>query len=136
MSPADGTRIEVNDAVRIDRWLLAARVFKTRTLCATACEGGKVDVNGNAASAHKMIRVGDRVQVTTPAGKRQLVVRGLGIRRLAAADARELYEDVTPPPPPADAERRRFPPPEMRDPGSGRPTKRDRRELQRLRRGR
>jgi len=128
-SPSDA------DAVRIDRWLLAARIFKTRSLCVGACEGGKVDVNGQTASAHKLVRVGDRVHVTTPAGKRQLIVRGLGIRRLDAESARALYEDVTPPPSPEEIERRRFAPPEIRDPGTGRPTKRDRRELQRLRRG-
>jgi ribosome-associated heat shock protein Hsp15 len=123
-------------SVRVDRWLLAARVYKTRTLCAQACSGGKVEVNGVTASAHKPIRVGDRVQATTVAGPRQLVVRALGLRRLSAAEARELFEDVTPPPPPEEIERRRSAPPELRDPGAGRPTKRDRRELQRLRRGR
>jgi ribosome-associated heat shock protein Hsp15 len=128
--PADG-----DGSVRVDRWLLAARVYKTRTLCAQACSGGKVEVNGVTASAHKPIRVGDRVQATTDAGPRQLVVRALGLRRLSAPEARELYEDVTPPPPPEEIERRRSAPPEMRDPGTGRPTKRDRRELQRLRRG-
>jgi ribosome-associated heat shock protein Hsp15 len=123
-------------AVRVDRWLLAARVYKTRTLCAQACGGGKIEVNGVSASAHKLIRVGDRVHATTIAGPRQLVVRGLGLRRLSAPEARELYEDVTPPPPPEEIERRRMAPPEYRDAGSGRPTKRDRRDIQRLRRGR
>jgi len=122
--------------VRIDRWLLAARVYKTRGLCADACDGGKVEMNGSTATPHKPIRVGDRVHATTVAGVRQLIVRGLGLRRLSAAEARELYEDVTPPPPPEEIERRRFAPPEVRDPGSGRPTKRDRRDIQRLRRGR
>jgi ribosome-associated heat shock protein Hsp15 len=123
-------------SVRVDRWLLAARVYKTRTLCAQACAGGKVEVNGVGASAHKPLRVGDRVHVTTIGGARQLVVRALGLRRLSAPDARELYEDVTPPPAPEEQERRRMAPPELRDPGSGRPTKRDRRDMQRLRRGR
>jgi len=123
-------------SVRVDRWLLAARVYKTRTLCAAACDGGKVDVNGVTATPHKLVRTGDRVHATTPAGRRELVVRALGVKRLGASDARDLYEDVTPPPSPDELERRRFPPPEMRDAGAGRPTKRDRREMQRLRRGR
>jgi ribosome-associated heat shock protein Hsp15 len=123
-------------SVRLDRWLLAARVYKTRSLCATACDGGKVEVNGHSGTPHKLIRVGDRIHATTEAGPRQLIVRALGLRRLSAADARELYEDVTPPPPPEQIERRRFAPPEWRDPGAGRPTKRDRRDMQRLRRGR
>lgn len=123
------------EGVRVDRWLLAARVYKTRSLCADACAGGKVEVNGNTATAHKLVRVGDRLAATTPAGVRQLVVRALGLRRLSATDARELYEDVTPPPSPEELERRRWAGPELRDPGAGRPTKRDRREMQRLRRG-
>ena len=129
LAPETGT-------VRLDRWLLAARVYKTRTLCADACDGGKIEVNGNTGTPHKAVRVGDRIHATTVAGRRELIVRGLGLRRLSAAEARELYEDVTPPPPPEELERRRFAPPEARDPGSGRPTKRDRREMQRLRRGR
>jgi ribosome-associated heat shock protein Hsp15 len=132
----NGTAPPDGGSVRIDRWLLAARVYKTRGLCAAACEGGKVDVNGVAASAHKPVRPGDRVRATTPAGRRELVVRALGVKRLGASDARELYEDVTPPPSPEEIERRRVAPPELREAGSGRPTKRDRREMQRLRRGR
>ena len=124
-----------NDSVRIDRWLLAARVYKTRPLCAEACAGGKVELNGHPATAHKLVRVGDRVAATTVTGPRQLVVRALGLRRLSAPDARELYEDVTPPPTPEELERRRYAMPEFRDPGAGRPTKRDRRDMQRLRRG-
>jgi len=126
---------EGEGTVRLDRWLLAARVYKTRTLCATACDGGKVEVNGNTGTPHKQVKVGDRIRATTVTGPRELVVRALGLRRLSAPDARELYQDLTPPPPPEATERRRFAPPEIRDPGSGRPTKRDRREMQRLRRG-
>lgn len=123
-----------DDRVRVDRWLLAARVYKTRSMCAEACAGGKVEVNGNPATAHKLVRIGDRIDASTVAGRRQLVVRTLGLRRLSAPDARELYEDVTPPPTPEELERRRYALPEFRDPGAGRPTKRDRREMQRLRR--
>jgi ribosome-associated heat shock protein Hsp15 len=120
------------DGVRVDRWLLAARVFKTRSLCQEACAGGKVDVNGVAASAHKIVRVGDRLRVTTPRGRRQLVVRGVGERRLSAPDAALLYEDVTPPEPVPPAQPPGFGrmPPLAR---GGRPTKRDRREIERLR---
>jgi ribosome-associated heat shock protein Hsp15 len=123
---------DAQDGVRLDRWLLAARVFKTRSLCQEACAGGKVDVNGFAASAHKIVRAGDRLRVTTPRGRRQLVVRGLGERRLSAPDASLLYEDVTPPEPPSPAQAAGFghlPPPSR----GGRPTKRDRREIARLR---
>jgi ribosome-associated heat shock protein Hsp15 len=70
------------ESVRIDRWLLAARLYKTRPLAQEACAGGKVDLNGSGASAHKLVRVGDRVRVSTPRGARELIVRGLGERRL------------------------------------------------------
>ncbi len=117
-------------AVRIDRWLWAARFFKSRTLAGQACHGGKVDVNGQAAKAGKMVRPGDMVEVTIPGSRRILKVLALGERRGSAAVARTLYEDLTPPPPPR-AER--IPPPIYRPPGFGRPTKRERRQLGRLR---
>ena len=124
-------------AVRIDRWLLAARLFKTRELCAAACEGGKVEINSIAAKPHKLVRASDRVRVTTRAGRRELIVRRLGERRLAAPQAQLLYGAVMPPPPPAPAVPAvpLAPLPEFRERGSGRPTKRDRRLLDRLRRG-
>lgn len=119
--------------VRIDRWLLAARLFKTRELCAAACDGGKVEVNSVSAKPHKAVRIGDRLRVTTPGGRRELVVSALAERRLPAVEARTLYEDVTPPTPPeprsGTADRAARP---LRERGSGRPTKRDRRLTERL----
>ncbi|HZR83142.1 MAG TPA: RNA-binding S4 domain-containing protein [Candidatus Binatia bacterium] len=119
-------------AVRIDRWLLASRVFKTRSLAQEACAGGKVEVNRASASPHKLVRIGDRVRVTTPRGARDLVVRALGEKRASAAVAALLYEDVTPPAPerpelPAGADAL------SRVATSGRPSKRDRRRIDRWR---
>jgi ribosome-associated heat shock protein Hsp15 len=118
-------------SVRVDRWLLAARVYKTRSLAQDACAGGKVDVNRATASPHKAVRVGDRIRVSTPRGPRELVVRALAEKRLSSPDATLLYEDVTPPPPPtpeippgADVRHER---------GFGRPSKRDRRQIDRIR---
>lgn len=116
-------------AVRIDRWLWAARVFRSRSLAADACDGGKVEVNDVSAKPHKLVRPGDLVEVTLERGKRQLRVRELSERRGPAPVARELYEDLTPAPPPRDTR----PPIVLREPGSGRPTKRDRRETDRWR---
>lgn len=116
--------------VRIDKWLLAARVFKTRTLSQQACAGGKVTVNDVRASAHRAVRVGDRVRVQGARGLRDLVVLGLAERRLPAPEAQLLYEDRSPPPEPRAA-----PPVEHRERGSGRPSKRDRRSMDRFRRG-
>ena len=121
---------EAKDAVRIDKWLWAARLFKSRTLAGQACHGGKVDVNGQGAKAGKMVRPGDMVEVTIPGGRRILKVLALGERRGSASVARTFYEDLTPPPPPR-AER--IPPPAHRPRGLGRPTKRERRQLGRVR---
>ena len=115
--------------MRIDKWLWAARAFKTRSLAAGACDGGKVDVNGDAAKPARSVRPGDRVEITTPVGRRILKVAALSEQRGAAPVAQTLYEDLTPPAPP----RSRQPRPPYRPPGAGRPTKRERRDLDRLR---
>ena len=116
-------------AMRIDKWLWAARAFKTRSLAADACDGGKVDVNREAAKPAKQVRPGDHVEITVVGGRRILKVVALSERRGPASDARVLYEDLTPPAPP----RIRQPKPPYREPGAGRPTKRERREIDRLR---
>lgn len=117
-------------SIRIDKWLWAARVFKTRGLAAAACDGGKVDVNAQAAKPSKTLRVGDRIAVTLPHGRRRILnVAALDDRRGPPATARGLYEDLTPPEPP----RPRLARPPLRPPGAGRPTKHERRAIERLR---
>jgi ribosome-associated heat shock protein Hsp15 len=121
---------EERESVRVDRWLWAARVFKTRAVAAAACAGGKVDVNAQAAKPSKPLRADDRLEITLPFGRRRIVkVVGLSDRRGPPAQARALFEDLTPPEPP----RPRPAPPPRRAPGAGRPTKRERRDLDRLR---
>jgi ribosome-associated heat shock protein Hsp15 len=116
-------------SLRIDKWLWAARFFKTRSLAAAACTGGKVDVNDDAAKPARPLRAGDLVRMTLPQGRRRIVkVLVLDDRRGPATAARALYEDLTPPEPP----RARQAPPPYRPPGAGRPTKRERRDLDRL----
>jgi ribosome-associated heat shock protein Hsp15 len=118
------------DSVRVDKWLWAARVFKTRSLASHACDGGKVDVNAQAVKPAKAVRPGDVVQVTLPQGRRRILkVTALDDRRGSPAVARGLFEDLTPPEPP----RPLWTPPPRRAPGAGRPTKRERRDLDRLR---
>ena len=121
--------METVASLRIDKWLWAARAFKTRSLASDACDGGKVDVNGEAAKPAKAVRAGDRVEITTPVGRRVLKVIALSDRRGPAPVARALYEDLTPPALP----RLRQPRPPYRTPGAGRPTKRERRDIDRLR---
>src|SRR5215468_8270260 len=115
--------------LRIDKWLWAARFFKSRTLAASACSGGKVDVNGDAAKPSKVIRPGDLLHVTLPRGRRIVRVALLSERRGSGTLAATLYEDLTPPPPPREE---RVPPPVYRPRGAGRPTKRERRRIGRL----
>jgi ribosome-associated heat shock protein Hsp15 len=118
------------DSIRVDKWLWAARVFKTRSLASTACDGGKVDINAEAAKPARRVRAGDRIEVSLPRGRRRILkVVGVGDRRGSAEAARALFEDLTPPEPP----RSRQAPPPFREPGAGRPTKRQRREIDRLR---
>jgi ribosome-associated heat shock protein Hsp15 len=116
-------------AVRVDKWLWAARFFKSRSLAAQACTGGKVDVNGDAAKPARAVRPGDRIVVTLRGGQRAGRVLALSERRGPASVARALWEDLTPPAPP----RARWAPPPYRPAGSGRPTKRERRQTDQLR---
>ncbi len=116
-------------SVRIDRWLYAARIFKSRTQATAACVGGRVKINDSGAKAHQPLRIGDEVRVQTPGALRILLVARFSEKRLGAALARELYEDRSPPP----VETQLGAPRHER--GAGRPTKRDRRALQKLKRG-
>jgi ribosome-associated heat shock protein Hsp15 len=118
------------DSIRVDKWLWAARVFKTRSLAGAACDGGKVDVNDEAAKPARRVRAGDLIAVSLPRGRRRILkVAAIGDRRGSAEVAKVLFEDLTPPEPP----RQRLAPPPRREPGSGRPTKRERRDIERLR---
>jgi ribosome-associated heat shock protein Hsp15 len=85
--------------VRLDVWLDVACLFKTRSEAQKACRGGKVDVNGQSGKPHRALHVGDRLRITRAAGRRQqVVVRTLAEQHVPRAEARLLYEDVTPPP--------------------------------------
>jgi ribosome-associated heat shock protein Hsp15 len=82
-----------NDAVRLDSWLWAARFFKTRTLAAQAIDGGRVDVNGDRAKRSKPIKVGDEVRIRLGPYHHRLVVRGMADRRGPASEAVLLYQE-------------------------------------------
>jgi ribosome-associated heat shock protein Hsp15 len=121
--------------VRLDVWLDVACLFRTRSEAQRACKGGKVDVNGEAARPHRVVKVGDKVLITRPAARRQaIIVRGLADRHIPKADARQLYEDVTPQPSPEELallNLERLARPFFRRP-AGTPDRRERRELRRL----
>jgi ribosome-associated heat shock protein Hsp15 len=121
--------------VRIDRWLWAARLAKTRPLAAEAVKGGRVHVNGQAVKPSRDVRPGDRLQVPVGHGRMTVIVRATSERRGPAAEAQRLYEET----PESRAERERQaelrrlatqPRPDL----GGRPTKRDRRRFDRDRR--
>jgi ribosome-associated heat shock protein Hsp15 len=122
--------------MRLDVWLDVTCLFKTRTEAKRACEGGKVDLNGQGARAHREIKEGDRLEITRPFGRRQqVIVRGIAEKHLPKAEARKLYEDVTPKPSPAEVELRRMArmaAPFTRPASQGAPDKRERRALRRL----
>ena len=94
--------------VRLDTWLDVACVFKTRSEAQKACRGGKVDVNGQTAKPNRLLRPGDELVISRPYGRKQrLVVRRVADRHVARAQARGMFEDLTPAPTPEEIELRR-----------------------------
>lgn len=95
-------------ALRLDIWLDIACLMKTRSEAQRACKMGRVSVNGVVAKAHREVRPGDTLILARPLGRKQtIVVRGLADRHLAKAEAREMYDDVTPAPTAEEVEIRR-----------------------------
>jgi ribosome-associated heat shock protein Hsp15 len=120
----------MTEAVRVDQWLWSVRMTKTRSDAAAACRGGHVKVNGKVAKPASTVKVGDRVEAYVHDRRRDLEVTALIVKRVGAAAAVDCYVDHSPPPPDRDAATEVV---FRRDPGTGRPTKRDRRRLDRLR---
>lgn len=126
MAVVPGSDVETT---RVDRWLWAVRITKTRSLATTACQGGHVDVNGTAAKPATKVKPGDRVEVRLDGRQRILeVVRPIE-KRVSAPLAAEALVDHSPPPPERTATDDQW----ARDRGAGRPTKRERREIDRFR---
>jgi ribosome-associated heat shock protein Hsp15 len=120
-------------SVRLDTWLWAARFFKTRALSAKAVDGGKVEVNGARAKRAKAVKVGDRLRVRKGPFEHLLTVRAVSDRRGSPVLAAQLYDEDGA----AKAQRERLAAqlrlaPSLRYEGKGRPTKKDRRRLDRL----
>ena len=126
--------------LRLDVWLDITCLFKTRSAAQKACKGGKIDINGQRAKAHREVSVGDRIAITRAFRERQLViVKALTEQYVAKVKAGTLYEDATPPPSEEEAELRELvrlanrANPLVRS-GTA-PTKRERRNIRRLKRG-
>lgn len=119
--------------VRLDVWLDVACLFRTRSEAQKACQAGRVEVDGQRAKPHRDVKVGDRLTLHRPMGRRQqVVVKGLADRHIAKADARHLYEDVTPPPTPEELALRQMAALARPLRPTAAPGSRDRRTLRRL----
>lgn len=113
--------------VRVDVWLWATRQLKTRSLATQAARAGHVRVGDLPVKAATPVRIGDEVRLRVQGFDRVLRVKALPKKRLGAPAAQQCYEDLTP-------ERPTFvPPPALRERGAGRPTKKERRQLEELR---
>jgi ribosome-associated heat shock protein Hsp15 len=101
--PAGAREAAALSEVRLDVWLDVACLFKTRSEAQQACRGGKVEVNGQGAKPHRLLKTGDTLRITRAAGRRQIVVvTALAGQHVPKAEARLLYEDITPPPTPEE----------------------------------
>jgi ribosome-associated heat shock protein Hsp15 len=118
----------MSDSGRVDSWLWAVRVLKTRSAATAASKAGHVTVNDERAKPAQTVRVGDIVRVRLDGDERILQVARLINKRVGAPVAVECYTDLTPPKPPKEERVLTV----VRDRGAGRPTKRDRRVIERL----
>jgi ribosome-associated heat shock protein Hsp15 len=124
---------ESEDRTRLDKWLWAARFYKTRALAADAVAGGKVQVNGERVKRARPLQVGDEIRIRQGPYEHQIVVRGLSARRGPASQAAELYQETAE----SRAAREQLALQlktlhSMFVPERGRPTKKDRREINKL----
>lgn len=113
------------ETVRVDVWIWSVRLLKTRSMATDACRGGHVRINEQRAKPAAVVRPGDEVRVRHDGRERIVIVQRIIRKRVGAAIAAECYADHSPPPPPRG-------PIAVRERGAGRPTKRERRELERL----
>ena len=118
--------------VRIDKWMWATRIFKTRTIAAEACKKGRVSVSGTTVKPSRTIKIGDIIQVRKPPVTYSFKVLALTENRMGAKIVPEFLENVTPPEQMEILELSRISGFINRSKGMGRPTKRDSRELKKF----
>jgi ribosome-associated heat shock protein Hsp15 len=122
------------DGVRLDKWLQVARVFKTRSQATRACNLNQVKVNGVSAKPHRSLQIGDRVEAEKGDWVRILVVKELADKTLPKKEVPRLFDDETPERPKlTEIEKLMLRPPVLREKGKGAPTKKERRQLRKLR---
>jgi ribosome-associated heat shock protein Hsp15 len=127
MNPGGAVAVALTSA-RVDAWMWAVRLYKTRSAATAACRAGHVRVNGERAKAAQPVHAGDEIRMRADGLERTVIVRRLLVKRVGAVVAAECLDDLTPPPPP----REEVVVVAQRDRGAGRPTKRDRRDLDKL----
>lgn len=120
------------DIIRIDKWLWAVRLFKTRTQASDACKGGKVKINGQNAKASREVKVDEVIEIQLQNIKRTVKIIKVVKNRVAAKFVPELLQDLTPTEEYEKVEMLRILNTEKRDRGVGRPTKKDRRTISKL----
>ena len=121
--------MEAPNKIRVDKYLWAVRLFKTRTIATTACDQGKVSVNDQPAKASRIIHEGDIISVKRTGLTRRIKVIQLTVNRMTAKLVPEYCEDITPKEEIEAYKSRITRISIFRDPGTGRPTKQDRRAL-------
>jgi ribosome-associated heat shock protein Hsp15 len=124
--------MEVVANVRMDKWLWAVRLYKTRTVAAAACVSGKVRIGGHSVKPARSVRVGEIITAVAGEISRTVKVINLVAQRLSAPLAAECYEDLTPRSEYEKPREPKFQPMIVRARGAGRPTKRDRRKIEQL----
>jgi ribosome-associated heat shock protein Hsp15 len=127
----------VKQAMRLDVWLDVACLFKTRSEAKRACEGGKVEVNGDHAKPNRAVHEGDRIRINRGNGRTQdVIVRFLMEQHIKKSDARALYDDVSPAPTPEQIEMARMDRAyRAAAQAAGTPDRRRRREIRRFKQG-
>ena len=121
--------MDAKASTRVDSWIWAVRLAKTRSAATAACRAGHVQVNGERAKAAQPVHIGDEVRLRNTDLERTVQVARLVAKRVGASVAVECLVDLTPPPPPKEEVAATI----QRDRGAGRPTKRERRDLEKLR---
>jgi len=121
--------MDAKASTRVDSWIWAVRLAKTRSAATAACRAGHVQVNGERAKAAQPVHIGDEVRLRNTDLERTVQVARLVAKRVGASVAVECLVDLTPPPPPREEIAATI----QRDRGAGRPTKRERRDLEKLR---
>ena len=120
------------NTTRIDKWLWAVRIYKTRTMATDACAGGKVKIDSNAVKASRRIRIGDQIQVRKGVIKYEYIVIKIAEKRMSAKIVPDYLNDITPEEELAKLKSSKVFSIQTREKGKGRPTKKERRTMDKI----